>query len=120
MQRLKWLADECFDNDIVRGLYRRVIGIDLIRAQDIPEVSGRSDAVLIEWAAAQDRIILTHDISSMHAAIEARRSIGGRLPTVVFAPDRLAVGDVIDDISLLDACAEAADLVAGFVFLPLR
>jgi len=32
---LRWLADENFDNDIVRWLRRRIPNIDLVRAQDV-------------------------------------------------------------------------------------
>jgi len=48
---VKWLADECFDNDIVRGLLRRSPDFDLMRAQDVSEVAGRDDATLL-WRQA--------------------------------------------------------------------
>ena len=37
---MKWLADECFNNDIVRALLRRSHGFDIIRAQDVAEIAG--------------------------------------------------------------------------------
>ena len=37
---VKWLADENFDNDILRGIRRRVAGFDVVRAQDVAEISG--------------------------------------------------------------------------------
>jgi len=33
------MADECLDNDIIRGLLRRSPSFDLVRAQDIFEVA---------------------------------------------------------------------------------
>jgi hypothetical protein len=36
---VKWLADENFDNDILRGIRRRVTGFDVLRVQDIAEIS---------------------------------------------------------------------------------
>lgn len=44
---MKWLADECFDNDIVRGLLRRLPGLDLIRAQDVSLIAGGDDERLL-------------------------------------------------------------------------
>ena len=38
---LRFLADEDFDNDIVRGMLRRLPTLDLVRAQDV----GRSGAL---------------------------------------------------------------------------
>jgi hypothetical protein len=44
---VKWLADECFDNDIVRGLLRRSPNLDIVRAQDLAEIAGRDDGMLL-------------------------------------------------------------------------
>jgi len=32
---LRWLADENFNNDILRALFRRKPGINIVRAQDV-------------------------------------------------------------------------------------
>jgi len=61
---VKWLADECFDNDIVRGLLRRSPGLDIIRAQDVAEVAGRDDGKLLAWATENERVVLTHDLAT--------------------------------------------------------
>ena len=63
-------ADENFDNDIVRGLLRRRPDIDIVRVQDVG-LSGASDPIILEWAAEQQRLLLTHDV----ATITARLSI---------------------------------------------
>jgi hypothetical protein len=62
---VRWLADECFDNDIVRGLLRRSPGLDLIRAQDVTEIAGRDDSKLLAWATENGRVLLTHDLATM-------------------------------------------------------
>lgn len=49
---MKFLADENFDNTIVRGLMRRKPDIDLIRVQDVG-LSGEDDAIVLEWGAAE-------------------------------------------------------------------
>jgi len=40
--RLRFLADEDFDNDIVRGLLRHLPTLDIVRAQDVG-LSGQLD-----------------------------------------------------------------------------
>jgi hypothetical protein len=66
---VKWLADENFDNDIVRGVLRRSPELDMVRAQDLPQVAGEDDVALLAWATQDGRIVLTHDLSTMIPAM---------------------------------------------------
>jgi hypothetical protein len=43
---LRFLVDEDFDNDIVRGLLRRLLTLDIVRAQDT-ELSGTPDPIVL-------------------------------------------------------------------------
>jgi uncharacterized protein with PIN domain len=57
---LRWLADENFNNDILRALFRRNRTLDIVRAQDVG-LSAVEDSSLLAWAAEATRILLTHD-----------------------------------------------------------
>jgi Domain of unknown function (DUF5615) len=46
---LRWLADENFNNDIVRALLRRKPAFDVVRAQDVG-LTGIDDGALLAWA----------------------------------------------------------------------
>jgi hypothetical protein len=117
---VKWLADECFDNDIVRGLLRRSPSLDLIRAQDVVEVAGKDDETLLTWATKHKRIFLTHDLATMvPALLHQQQQVSGCTP-IVLAPDSLSIGAAIEEILLLDQCSEDSDWAAGVVYLPLR
>lgn len=61
---LKFLADENFDNTIVRGLFRRNPTLDIVRVQDVG-LSGKDDPTVLEWAAQEGRILLTHDVATI-------------------------------------------------------
>jgi hypothetical protein len=61
---LKLLADENFDNTIVRGLFRRKPSIDIVRVQDVG-FSGEDDPTILAWAAQERRILLTHDVTTI-------------------------------------------------------
>jgi uncharacterized protein YaiI (UPF0178 family) len=52
-----------FNGDIVRGLLRRNPKLDIVRIQDMD--SGADDPLVLQWAAEQGRIIVTHDISTL-------------------------------------------------------
>jgi len=115
---VKWLADECFDNDIIRGLLRRSPNFDVIRAQDVSELADRDDETLLAWATKNDRVILTHDLATM---IPALRSLYERASTaIVLVPDSLPVGQIIDEVLLLDECSRESDWRTGVIHLPLR
>jgi predicted nuclease of predicted toxin-antitoxin system len=60
---VKWLADENFRNAIVRGLLRKAPAFDIVRAQDVREISGQDDRVLLQFATAEGRVVATHDLS---------------------------------------------------------
>ncbi len=58
---LRLAVDENFNNDIVRGLLRRKPELDIVRIQDVG-LSGADDPTVLEWAARENRVLLTHDV----------------------------------------------------------
>lgn len=59
---LRLAADENFDGRIARGLQRRLPDIDLVRVQDTP-LAGADDDAVLDWAARENRLVLTHDVA---------------------------------------------------------
>jgi Domain of unknown function (DUF5615) len=116
---VKWLSDENFDNDIIRGVVRRSPAFDVIRAQDVFDVAGKSDPVLLAWAAENDRILLTHDLSTIIPAMQQQLEVAGYCAPILLVPDSLPVGSVIEEILLLDECSIHTDWAPGVVYLPL-
>jgi hypothetical protein len=115
---VKWLSDECFDNDIIRGILRRAPSFDFVRAQDVPEVAGRDDEVLLAWESRNDRVVLTHDLATMVSACRLEGQFA--FPAIVVVPDSLPIGRIIEDVLLLDQCSAESDWAAGVIYLPLR
>ena len=54
---LGFAADENLNYNIIRGLLRRKSDLDIIRIQDVG-LSGKGDAMVLEWAAQENRILL--------------------------------------------------------------
>ncbi|HOA62740.1 MAG: DUF5615 family PIN-like protein [Verrucomicrobia bacterium] len=74
--------DENFNNDVVRGLLRRNPALDVVREQDaVP--SSLDDPAVLAWAAAEDRVLVSHDVATL---IPFRRR--SELPPRI-GPDRL-------------------------------
>ena len=78
---LRRRADENFNNDILRAFFRANRDIDIARAQDVG-LSGSADKVVVEWAADQNRVLLTHDVSTITAHAYRHVMKGDRMPGV--------------------------------------
>jgi len=68
---LRLATDEDFNNRILRGLLRRNPALDIVRVQDVG-LTGKSDAEVLEWAAREGRVLLTHDVTTMKRYVDAR------------------------------------------------
>lgn len=60
---LRLLADENFNGRILRALRRQIPNLDVVRAQDTA-LYGTDDQTLLQFAAVENRIILTHDVET--------------------------------------------------------
>jgi hypothetical protein len=116
---IRLLADENFNNNIVRGVRLRDPNIDLVRVQDVG-LSGANDPTLLEWAAGHQRIVLTHDVATITAFAYERVREGKPMPGVFEVGRTVAVGLAIDDIVLLATCSEHGEWEGKVQYLPLR
>ncbi|MCP4664995.1 MAG: hypothetical protein GY849_01410 [Deltaproteobacteria bacterium] len=101
---LRFLVDEDFDNDILRGLLRLLPELDIVRVQDVG-LSGRNDASILQWAAEERRVVLTHDVSTMTAHAYARVSEGLPMPGLFAVSQSVPIGKAIEDLALLAECS---------------
>jgi hypothetical protein len=113
------LADENFNNNIVRGLHRRKPDIDLVRVQDVG-ISGADDPTVLEWAAKYQRVLLTHDVTTITAFAYERVRAGKPMPGVFEVSRSVALRSAIDDILLLATCSEDGEWEGQVRYLPLR
>lgn len=116
---LRWLADENFNNDIVRALRRRLPEVDLVRAQDVG-LTGTNDGSLLDWAAENERVLLTHDVSTMTALAYRRVVDGRRMPGVFEVSRAVTIRTAIDDLVLLTECSRHGEWEGQVRYLPLR
>jgi predicted nuclease of predicted toxin-antitoxin system len=116
---IQFIADENFDNDILRALQRRIPDVDVVRVQD-SGLRGADDPSILSWAAARDRVLLTHDIATMTRYAFERVRSGQPMPGVIVVHQMLAIGEIIEDLVLIAECAMPEDLAGRIRFLPLR
>lgn len=112
------VADENFNNNIVRGLLRQKPDLDIVRVQDVG-LRGREDPVILEWAAREGRVLLTHDAATMaHYAYE-RVKQGKPMPGIIEVADDLPIKRVIEDLLLLAEYSERGEWEGQVIYLPL-
>lgn len=97
---IRFLADEDFDNRIVRGLLRRLPDLDLIRVQDT-EAATKNDPAVLEWAFGENRVILSHDVNTMTYHFKQRLANGHSSPGILFIPQTFPMGLIIDELVLI-------------------
>jgi hypothetical protein len=116
---MRWAADENFNNDIIRGLLRRKPDVDIVRVQDVG-LSGVDDPTVLEWAADEGRILLTHDVSTITRYAYERVEAGKPMPGVFEVSRGLPMGMVIEDLILLTECSLENEWEGQVRYLPLR
>ena len=79
---IRLLADENFNNNIVRGVRLWNPGIDLVRVQDVG-LSVANDPSVLEWAAGHQRVLLTHDVATIKAFAYERVRAGKPMPGII-------------------------------------
>ena len=83
-------------------------------------MSGSSDPEVLEWAAREGRVLLTHDVATMpiHAYDRVRSS--SPMAGVVEVAPSLPVGQVIQDLALLAEFSLDGEWENRILYLPLR
>lgn len=97
---VRFLADENFNNDVVRELRKRFPDIHMLRVQDVG-LSRAPDPLVLKWAAQHQLVLLTHDVNTVPGYAYARVTAGLPMPGVFAIPDKTEVGKAIDRIVLL-------------------
>jgi len=115
---LRLAADENFNNNIVRGLLRRRPELDIVRIQDVG-LSGADDAAVLEWAAQEGRVLLTHDVSTITRYAYERVRAGQSMPGVFEAGRDVPIGRAIEDILLLVEYSLDGEWEGQVRYLPL-
>ncbi len=115
---IRFLADENFNGRILRGIRRENPDADILRVQD-SSVYGASDPQVLEWAAQEGRILLTHDIETLIGFANDRLKLGQPMAGVIAARDSMPFGQVIDDLLLILGASDSSEWENRVVFLPL-
>ena len=114
---MRLLSDENFNGAILRGLMRRLPELDLLRVQDVG-LMHTDDSVILEWAANEGRILLTHDVATVTMYAYERVNQGLPMTGVVEVIATAPIGKIIDDLELFISCSEHGEYERQVLFIP--
>ena len=106
-------------NAIVRGLLRLKPDLDIVRVQDVG-LSAVEDPVILEWAANEDRVLLTHDVTTITKYAYDRVEAGKYMPGVIEVSRKVSLGVAIEEILYVAEVCDHGELDGQIIYLPLK
>jgi hypothetical protein len=114
---IRFLADADLDNAIVQGVRRREPSIDFKSANDA-DLAGLPDDKVLEIAAGEGRVLVSHDKCTMPVHFAARIKLGLRSPGVLLAVPRATVGEVVESLLTIWSASSESDWADQIHYLP--
>ena len=109
-----FLADENLETQIQVQLRRHYPDIDIIDVRDVG-LDHRPDEDILQWAADNNRIVVTHDVNSMRGLADSRTSAGLPMPGAIIVLDHISHGVAIEFIAYVDS-GQHGDMEGRTVF----
>jgi uncharacterized protein with PIN domain len=81
---------------------------------------GAKDPDLLELAAQQDRILITHDRRTMTRHFRERLVVGKRSPGLFIVPQQSRIGEIVEWLLLVWTASQAGEWRDQIVYLPFR
>jgi hypothetical protein len=114
---IRFLADADLNQALVEGIRLREPALDFLSAVEA-RLEGMSDRAVLDLAADQGRILVSHDASTMPVHFARFLNEGKRSPGVFLVPQDAVIRDVIDAILLVWSASSPADWANQIHHLP--
>jgi predicted nuclease of predicted toxin-antitoxin system len=118
MSRPRFLADNDLNDAIVVGVRRREPATEIARLRDL-DLATQSDPEVLDFAARENWIVISHDVNTMGEAAWTRVAAGLPMNGVLFAHQRSPISLIIENLILIWAASEGEEWAGHVGFLPL-
>jgi predicted nuclease of predicted toxin-antitoxin system len=118
MSRPRFLADHALNEHIIDGVLRREPAIEFVRARDVG-LDQRPDPEILEHAAVQSLLVVSHDVNTMPSHALARLAAGQPLAGLLMARQNHPIEPIIDSLVLIWSASEAEEWLGQVRFLPI-
>jgi len=113
---IAFLVDQNFNERIMDGLTRRDSTLEFTHVRDVG-LAAAPDPVVLEWAAANGLVLLTHDRKTIPRFAYDRVAAGLPMPGVFLVNSDTPIGRAIDELLAAAHCLgsdECKDIVKYF------
>ena len=117
--QVKFLADQNFNDDIVEYVTATDPSIDILHVRHVG-MDETQDPDILEWAAQQDRVVLSHDVNTMRSDAYDRVIAGLPMPELFLVVKGRPLEQVAQDIVLLAVSSIEGEWENQVKFLPLQ
>jgi uncharacterized protein DUF5615 len=114
---VRFLADADLNYAIVQGVHLREPAIDFQSAND-SGLEALSDPEVLELAAREGRVLVSHDKSTMPVHFAARAASGLRSPGVLLALPSASVGEIIESLLVIWSASRETEWADQIHYLP--
>ncbi len=115
---MRFLADEDFDADILRGVRRQVPEMIVETVQDVG-LTNVGDRNVLAWATQDNRVLLTHDVNTMSGFALNRVRTGLPMPGVIVVKKLAPIGVSITDLVYIVQAGTESDFKNQVRYVPL-
>ena len=116
--KVRYQADNDLKKAIIRGVLRNEPAIDFRSAQSA-NLDSIQDIEVLHLAAIDERILVSHDVSTMPPSFEQFTGSGGGSPGLFLIPQDKPLSAVIESLVLVWLASEASEWHNRLVWLPL-
>lgn len=113
-----FLVDQNFNEHIVDGLTRRDSALEFSHVRNVG-LAAAPDPVVLEWAAANGMVLLTHDRKTIPRFAYDRVAAGLPMPGVFLVSSEMPVGRAIDELLAAAHCLEPGECEDIVTYFPL-
>ena len=114
---MRFYFDEHVHGAIAVGLRSR--GIDVLLVQD-DNRTGSDDQEVLDRAREIGRAVVTYDDDYLSLAARLHEDHQPFAPIIFLNPERITIGQAIDDLELIATAAEESELASLVTYLPWR
>jgi hypothetical protein len=115
---IRFMAEADLKGAIVRGCRRREPTMDFLSAND-SKLEGVCDPDVLALAAAQNRIVVSHDFQTMPRHFANFLQAHGSSPGLILVSQHLPVGEAVDELVLICGASEAEEWQNRIATIPL-
>jgi hypothetical protein len=117
MTQPRFLADHDLNEQIVVGLLRRAPQVAFLRVREVG-LAEQPDTVILDYAAEQGLLVVSHDVNTMPATAYARMAEGRPMEGLLMAPQVAPMRSIVEDLLLIWSASDASEWENQIVFLP--